>query len=155
MSCLAVIPLEEAKIYLRVDDGMDIDDKQIERMIVGAINYVERYTGQVLTSKVKDYLLQNGCAKVYDYPINAVIENADTVTSYDFHTYTNFTSTVAGYLKLNVGYVDATDVPYDLLQVVYEILDLYYYQHETGKTVEKDLSDLSRDILNSHKRFIF
>ncbi len=57
-------------------------------------------------------------------------------------------------LVLNVGYASASDVPDDLVQVAYEVIDILYYGKETGKTMA-DISPLSVDLLNQNKRFIF
>ena len=57
-------------------------------------------------------------------------------------------------LILNVGYITASDVPTGLVQAAYELIDLWYYEKQTGNGIE-DLSDLSRDTLNKAKRFIF
>ena len=57
-------------------------------------------------------------------------------------------------LILNVGYATASDVPLDIIQVAYEIIDILYYGEETGKTMA-DLSPLSVDILNQSNRFVF
>ncbi len=57
-------------------------------------------------------------------------------------------------LILNVGYDTVSDVPLDIIQVAYEIIDILYYGEETGKTMA-DISELSLDILNQNKRFVF
>ena len=69
MAYLDIIPLADAKIYLRIDDTLTEDDTQITRMINVALSYVERYTNHVLFAKEKTYRLINGCISVYDYPI--------------------------------------------------------------------------------------
>lgn len=56
-------------------------------------------------------------------------------------------------LVLNVGYDTPADVPLDIIQVAYEIIDILYYGKETGRTLA-DLSELSKNILNQNKRFI-
>lgn len=56
-------------------------------------------------------------------------------------------------LVLNVGYASSDDVPLDIIQVAYEIIDILYYGKEMGKTMA-DISPLSLDILNQNKRFV-
>lgn len=57
-------------------------------------------------------------------------------------------------LILNVGYEDTNDNAPGLVQVAYEIIDLWYYEKQTGNGIET-LSSLSMDTLNKAKRFIF
>ena len=155
MACLDIISLPDAKVSLRVDDTLTEDDNSITRMISGAFDYIERWTNLMVYSRSKSYLIQSGCVVVYDYPINQLIEPTTAVREQK-NTYSNYAiSTTDTELKLNVGYTKAVDVPNDLIEVAYELIDLMYYQHETGKTIDKDLSELSKNILNKHKRFIF
>ncbi len=156
MSCLSIISLDEAKVYLRVDDTLTEDDNQITRMINGAFDYIERWTNLMVYARSKSYLVQSGCATIYDAPINVVV-SPETGVSVDVkETYSNYIiSSTETELKLNVGYTTASNVPNDLIEVAYEIIDLLYYQHESGKTIDKDLSELSKSILDKHKRFIF
>lgn len=155
MSCLRIISLDDAKVYLRVDDTLTEDDKQIERMINASFDYIEKWTNLLVYSRLKTYLFVDGCAKVYDYPINQLVEptTADVERKNGFSNYSTTLDTED--LKLNVGYLKVSDIPKDLVDVAYELIDLMYYQHGTGKTIEKDLSMLSTNILNRHKRFVF
>ena len=141
---------------MRVDDDLTIDDKSIERMIKSAFDFIERKTNVIMSAKTKTYILDNGCKRVYDAPIIAVI-SPETITQDRRTTYSIFTSsnTADIVLKLQVGYINSADVPADLIDVAYELIDLMYYQHETGKNVVKDLSALSERILDSNKRFLF
>lgn len=69
--------------------------------------------------------------------------------------YTNYAfGSVNTDLILNVGYDTVSDVPLDIIQVAYEIIDILYYGEETGKTMA-DISELSVDILNQSNRFVF
>ena len=73
MAYLDVIPLADAKIYLRVDDTLTQDDNSITRMINGALGYIERVTNILVYDRTKTFLAVDGEVWVYDYPINAVI----------------------------------------------------------------------------------
>jgi len=156
MSYIDVIPLTEAKIYLRIDDTLTEDDAQITRMINGALSYIERWTNVMVFAREKTYKMVNGCVRVYDYPINSYTDpvEADLTieekTLYNNIGYGNTTSN----LTLNVGHVSPEDVPDELKEVALEIIDLMYYEHETGKKLDKDLSSLSINILNQNKRFL-
>ena len=68
-----------------------------------------------------------------------------------YNTYCEGSDTID--LILNVGYTNASDVPEELRQVAFEILDILYYGKETGKTMA-DLSPLSLHSIIHHKRFI-
>ena len=154
MAYLDVIPLADAKIYLRVDDTLTEDDGSITRMINGALAYVEKWTNFLVYDRTKTYLMIDGLVRVYDGPINTLVSplTVDTVQKNNYSVYCLGTDTID--LKLNVGCANTSDIPQGLIDVAYEIIDLMYYEHETGKTIEKDLSTLSKDILNQNKRFI-
>jgi hypothetical protein len=154
MSYLNVIPLSEAKLYLRVDDTLTEDDTQITRMIEGALSFIEKWTNLIMFDRLKTYRIIDGCVRVYDYPINAVIDPIEA-TSIRKTLYSNFTyGTTNSDLSLNVGFTDPANIPPELLDVAFEVIDLMYYEHETGKSYRKDLSSLSIDMLNQNKRFI-
>ncbi len=155
MAYIDVITLSQAKNYLRIDDTLTEDDNAITRMIGAALKYVEKYTGVLVFARDEVYLAQNGELKLYEYPINT---DLDTLTDYTYERkglYTNIctnnTKTID--ITLNMGYVDPTEVPQELLEVAYEIIDLYYYGEKDGKPIDKKLSALSMDALNMNKRF--
>jgi len=157
MAYLDVIPLADAKLYLRVDDTLTEDDSSITRMINAALEYVENWTNVLVFSRDKTYLMVDGYIRVYDGPITAIVSPlvadglvVERKTLHNIYCYGVETSD----LVLTVGHTVLAEIPQDLIEVAYEIIDLMYYEHETGKTVKKDLSGLSIDILNKHKRFI-
>ena len=151
MAYLDVITLADAKVYLRVDDTLTEDDTQITRMINAALSYVENYTNHILFARDKEYRLIDGCVRVYDNPINSEV-TADLISE-NKTLYTNYTLGITNDLiELNVGY-DVADIPQELVEAAYEIIDIYYYGKESGKTMA-DLSPMSRQGLNQYKRFI-
>ncbi len=151
MAFIDIIPLADAKLYLRVDDTLTEDDTQITRMINASLSYVEKYTNHVLFAQDKEYRLINGCVRVYDHPINSevtadlIVENKTLHTNYELGTTNDL-------IELNVGYVLVADIPQELIEVAYEIIDIYYYGKESGKTMA-NISPLSVDMLNQYKRF--
>ena len=152
MAYIDVITLADAKLYLRVDDTLTEDDAQITRMINAALSYVEKYTNVIVFARDKEYRLTDGCVKVYDYPINSEV-TAD-LTAESKTLYTNYTfGTSNDLIELNVGYVDETDIPQEVIEAAYEIIDIYYYGKESGKTMA-DLSPMSRQGLDQFKRFL-
>ncbi len=149
MQYLQVITLEEAKSYLRIDDTLTEDDKNIERMITAALKYVENATNVLVCARDKTYYPVNGCIRVYDFPINTAIADTDTV--YDYPLYRVYMTTEP--IILNVGYDETFNVPQDIREAAFELIDIYYYGKETGRTMD-DLSPLVKQTLNQNKRFI-
>jgi len=153
MAYLDVIPLADAKLYLRIDDDLTEDDNQITRMINGALSYIERYTNIMLFARDKEYRLIDGFVRVYDYPINSeitadlVVENKTLYTNYCLGTSNDL-------IELNVGYTLTDDVPKELIEVAYEMIELMYYEKETNKSHLNNVSSLSMMVLNNYKRFI-
>lgn len=156
MAYLDVISLAEAKVYLRVDDTLTVDDAQITSMINSALKYVEDYTQVLVFDRAKTYTLVDQVVRVYDYPINSVTSPTENLETELKTLYTNYcyNDTDTQDLVLNVGYDNPDNVPQDLIQVAYEIIDIFYYGKETGKTMA-DISPLSMNILNQNKRFLF
>jgi len=155
MAYLDVIPLATAKNYLRVDDSLTADDADITRMIHAALRHIEKETNILVYQRNVTYLAVNGCAKVYDAPITAVV----TPTDYDndlTERYQNYNNYYYGSdtfdLTLTVGYANPSDVPDELVQVALEMIDIMYYSPE--KSYKKDISELSKEVLNDLKRFI-
>lgn len=156
MAYIDVITLAEAKEYLRIDDTLTEDDTQITRMISTALIFVENNTGHMVYSRDKDYVMVDGFIRVYDTPITAIVTPTEADMDNEQKTlYKNFcygieTST----LTLTVGYTTKAAVPPGLIDVALEVIDILYYGNETGKTVHRDLSPMSKSILEQHKRFI-
>jgi hypothetical protein len=150
-----IISLEEAKNYLRIDDDLTEDDNSIIRMIEASLRYIEKYTDVIFYSRDIDFLVEKGELKVYKYPINTDLSTLTEYTTERKGLYTNFCSdsydTVD--LILNVGFTDESEIPQDLLEVAFEMIDLYYYGEKDGKPIQKKLSALSMDTLVIHKRF--
>jgi hypothetical protein len=147
---MEIITLSEAKVYLRIDDTLTEDDAQIQRMINSAFSYIEKYTNVYLRPTNKDYFFSNGLTLVYDYPINTVSDDFERQEKQQYSILTSSLDKVT----LNVGFTDVADVPSLLIDVAFEILDILYYQHETGKTVKTNLSSVSVVTLDEFKRFI-
>lgn len=154
MAYTDIITLADAKTYLRIDDTLTEDDAQITRMIKASLSQIERATNYILFSRSKSYVVEDLSVNVYDYPINS-LTTPTTATSVEKSIYTTYTTVVATDLKvtLNVGYVDPLDVPSDLIEVAFEMIDLMYYSPETGKSIKSDLSELSKMVLSNYKRF--
>lgn len=154
MSYLDIIPLADAKVYLRIDDDLTEDDSQITRMINAALSYVENWTNHILFARDKEYILVDDFKRVYDYPINSVVSPTEDFTSEQKTLYTNYCYSGDEAFTLNIGYVDVADIPPELIEVAYEIIELMYYEKQTNKSHLDSISSLSVTSLNQNKRFI-
>ena len=151
---LDLISLEDAKVYLRIDDDQNETDNEIKSMIKSALMYVERRTNINLIPKNKEYTATNGVVNVYDYPINEVIDGAPS----NVCKRNLYTSYFVGYnnevLSLNVGYTDANSVPSDLIDVAKTIIKVMYYEQESNKSFKDLLPRWVDEFLNVNSRFI-
>lgn len=150
MSYLSIISLEDAKTYLRIDDTLTEDDANITRMIKSALSQVELLTNHILFARAKDYLFVDCKVSVYDFPINSVTaptEDLTTVKKTLYNTYSTSDSTQET-LTLNVGYSDVSDIPFELVEVGYEMIDIMYYAKENK------LSMMSKNTIDNYRRFI-
>lgn len=154
MTYLDVLPLAEAKLYLRIDDTQNETDAEITSMIRSAFSYVERRTNVMLYDRDKRYLVEKGCVKVYDYPINS-IQNGVTATTQEKSLYTNYTvDSTLDKITLNVGYTDKADVPTDFIDLVKVMVDVMYYEKDKGKDFKDALPLWAKEILETNKRFL-
>lgn len=149
MAYLDIIPLADAKNYLKLDDTLTQDDGNITRMIEASLMQIERLTNIHLIAKSKDYYFSNFCALVYDYPVNTLTSPTDA-TREEKSQYSIYTaqSIEEEKLVLNIGYTSVSDVPKDLVEVAYEMIDIMYYNKESK------LSNLAKMTLDTYKRFI-
>jgi hypothetical protein len=155
MAYLDVISLAEAKTYLRVDDTLTDDDTQISRMIKSALSTIEKRTNVLVYARSKNYLFQDYCVRVYDFPINSLTSPTDAeVENKSLHTNYEASKTTDVTLVLNVGYVDPLDVPYELIDCALQYVKYLYYEAETDKANKGMLPLWLQDMINQNKRFI-
>lgn len=149
MSYINIIPLQDARVYLRIDDTLTQDNEAITRMINASLAKVEQMTNVHLIAKSKEYIFDDLKATVYDYPINS-LTSPSTATVVEKTQYSVYTAALKTDLKLvlNVGYANVSDVPKDLIEVAYEMIDIMYYNKENK------LSNLSQATLDAYRRFI-
>ena len=169
MAYIDVLPLSTMKTYLRIDDTQNETDAEITSMINAAFREIERNTNTLVAQQaLKEYIITNRCVRVYDHPINSVVKGIDEdgvdvtltfQTNYDIderHLYTVYygIDSEAVKLVLDVGYTTASDVPDDLVMVAKEMVKLMYYEQETDKSFKEMLSLLSKNIMETYRRFI-
>lgn len=162
MAYTDIISLNDAKTYLRVDDTLTEDDQFITRTINAAFSWIEKRTNQIVSARDKEYNLINGCARIYDSPINT---DLSTLTDYEFtnkglyYTVCINNSDAENEFTLNIGESFVDNVDFELVNVAYEIIEYYYNQAKKkedvkGMTVSDYLSEMSREYININRRFI-
>lgn len=157
MSYLAVLPLADMKVYLRIDDTQNETDAEITSMINSAFRYIEKATNHIVTTRSKSYPVVNSCVRVYDYPINSITSPTEGVTTEKYTTYNNYIIDDADVetLVLNVGYYQEYLVPDELIEVAKVMVKVMYYEQETNKSFREMLPKWANEYLNTNRRFIF
>ena len=155
MAYLDVISLADAKNYLRVDDDLTDDDVRISSMIKTALHTIEWRTNVLLYSRDKEYLVQDYCVSVYDYPINSLV-TPTTAVAEEKTLYTNYTvsSSSDTKLTLNVGYDLPVDVPSVFIECALEYIKYLYYDSENNNGKSNEIPYYIQDMINQQKRFI-
>ena len=105
-----VISLEQAKLYLKVDDGQTITDDEITGMINSALSFIEKRTNHIFKTRDKVYF--KDCAlvqqvRVYDYPI----DNTETELEIEYRPLYAIVPTVNNMVTLTTGYTSVEDIP--------------------------------------------
>ena len=155
MAYLDVITLADAKNYLRIDDTLSDDDARITSMIKASLSTIERRTNTLVYARSKNYLFQNYCVKVYDFPINTLITPTD-VEVVEMELYNNYTAKSSSdvRLNLNVGYSTPTDVPSEIVECALEYVKYLYYDSENNTGKSNSIPLYIEDTINRLKRFI-
>lgn len=169
MDYIDVLPLDEMKTYLRIDDGQVETDDEIQSMIGAALRWIEAQTNHLVVNRQeKEYIIDDGCVRVYDYPVNSVVKGVDDdgvdvtltyKTNYNRKLGVNYIeyydiSTSAEKLILDVGYLNRVDVPLELIQVAKEIVKSMYFEQEETQTIDDALTVHGRIIIEQNRRFI-
>ena len=142
-----IISINKAKDYLGVDDTSR--DTEINRMINSAFKYFEKRTNIICSPIDKTYILNNGCVKVYDHPINTLdTALATTVTRelkglYSIYTDDDSDNTT---LTLNVG---SEDIDSDIEEIIFMLIEHYFQEGERSK-----LPEYLIEMININRRFI-
>jgi Phage gp6-like head-tail connector protein len=150
-----ILPLDEVKNDLRLDDCFTDDDNAIERMIASAFGYISKRSNHVFKVEDRTYYKSatpcNSEIVVYDYPINTTIF-PDGVFPLRGSGYMKFCNQES--VTLSVGYSDRDQVPVDLIEAALRLVkDMYYNSEEKnmrGLTVTEDINQL----IDQHKRFM-
>jgi hypothetical protein len=150
-----VISLEQAKLYLRIDENQTVTDDEITQMINSALSFIEKRTQHIFKTRNKVYykdcaLVQK--ATVYDYPINNP-EGEGFIEGIVYKTNKAIVPTVDDMVTLNIGYDSVEDIPSELIDAALQIIKVWFYEAE--KQVNTSLIPLSvMQAIDVNRRFI-
>ena len=152
-SYLDLISIEQAKVYLRVDDTLNEDDEDIAQMIKGAFLFIERYTNHLFGARDLQQLVP---PKIYNYPINSITPLPDE--QWENYYQRNMDWYCRDYpipvlTDYNAGYVNVEDVPADFIQAAKQILKVWYYESET-KVNDTMIPISVVQVLDTYRRFV-
>ena len=124
-----VISLEQAKLYLKIDDGQDITDDEITGMINSALSFIEKRTNHIFKTREKVYF--KDCAlvqqvKVYDYPIDNIDE-----LDIQYRPLYAIVPTVNNMVTLTTAYSSIDDIPSELIDCALQLINFWFYNSET------------------------
>lgn len=147
-----VISLEQAKLYLRIDDGQTVTDDEITQMINSSLSFIEKRTNHIF--KTRDKVYYKDCAlvqqvKVYDYPI----DNSETDLDIVYRQLYAIVPTVDDMVTLTIGYTSVDDIPSELIDAALQIIKVWFYEGE--KQTNTTLIPLSViQAIDVNRRFI-
>jgi hypothetical protein len=147
-----VISLEQAKLYLRIDDGQTVTDDEITQMINSSLSFIEKRTNHIF--KTLDKVYYKDCAlvqqvKVYDYPI----DNSETDLDIVYRQLYAIVPTVNDMVTLTIGYTSVDDIPSELIDAALQIIKVWFYEGE--KQTNTTLIPLSViQAIDVNRRFI-
>lgn len=153
-----IISLQRAKIYLRIDDGMNEDDAEITSIIKASFLFIERYTNHLFINRV---LKQFVPPKIYNYPVTEI--DGEAIGNFDWDNYyqRNYDKIYGPYgsyktpilTTYRAGYVNTQDVPDDFIQSALQLIKVWYYESE--KYENNTLIPISvRQVLDTYRRFV-
>jgi hypothetical protein len=147
-----IISLEQAKLYLKIDDGQTVTDNEIIGMINSALSFIEKRTNHIF--KTRDKVYYKDCAlvqqvKVYDYPI----DNTETVLDIIYRPLYAIVPTVNDVVTLTIGYDTLEDIPSELIDGALQIINFWFYNSET-KNAMNTIPDFVLSNLDINRRFL-
>jgi len=147
-----VISLEQAKLYLKIDDGQTVTDNEITGMINSALSYIEKRTNHIFKTRDKVYF--KDCAlvqqvKVYDYPI----DNTETELDIEYRPLYAIVPTVNNMVTLTTGYTSVEDIPSELIDSALQLINFWFYNSET-KNAMNTIPDFVLSNIDLNRRFL-
>lgn len=156
-SYLDLISVDQAKVYLRIDDTANEDDSDIEQMIKAAFLFIERYTNHIFINREFSQMVP---PKIYNTPITE-IDAEDEAMDWDNYYQKNYDRLYGPYghtippvmTTYRAGYVNIEDVPSDFIQVAKQLLKVFYYESE--KQENSTLIPVSvKQVLDTYRTFV-
>jgi hypothetical protein len=147
-----VISLEQAKLYLKIDDGQTITDDEITGMINSALSFIEKRTNHIFKTRDKVYF--KDCAlvqqvRVYDYPI----DNTETELEIEYRPLYAIVPTVNNMVTLTTGYTSVEDIPSELIDSALQLINFWFYNSET-KNAMNSVPDFVLSNIDVNRRFL-
>jgi hypothetical protein len=147
-----VISLEQAKLYLKIDDGQTITDDEITGMINSALSFIEKRTQHIF--KTRDKVYYKDCAlvqqtTVYDFPIDNSVTELDIV----YKLNKAIVPTIDGFVTLTIGYEAVEDIPSELIDSALQLINFWFYNSET-KNASNTVPDFVLSNLDMNRRFL-
>jgi len=147
-----VISLEQAKLYLKIDDGQTVTDDEITGMINSALSFIEKRTNHIFKTRDKVYF--KDCAlvqqvRVYDYPI----DNTETEFDIIYRPLYAIVPTVNNMVTLTTGYTSVQDIPSELIDSALQLINFWFYNSET-KNAMNSVPDFVLSNIDVNRRFL-
>jgi hypothetical protein len=147
-----VISLEQAKLYLKIDEGQNVTDDEITGMINSALSFIEKRTNHIFKTRDKVYF--KDCAlvqqvKVYDYPI----DNTETEFDIIYRPLYAIVPTVNNTVTLTTGYTSVEDIPSELIDSALQLINFWFYNSET-KNAMNSVPDFVLSNIDVNRRFL-
>jgi len=147
-----VISLEQAKLYLKIDEDQTVTDDEITGMINSALSYIEKRTNHIF--KTRDKVYYKDCAlvqqvKVYDYPI----DNSETEFDIVYRPNYAIVPTVDDVVTLTIGYETLDNIPSELIDSALQLINFWFYNSET-KNAMNNVPDFVAINIDVNRRFI-
>lgn len=161
MNQLNVVTLQQAKLWLKMDE-IDEDDDLIEGLICAAVDQAELYTLQILWQRAISAITdKDGKYRIFEYPIVSIesLVNADSedveyetdVTNWYTEIFSNDSGLqtvtfVAGY---GWTYDLGSEVPKGIITAIKELIT-YWYENRDNEKVQ--WPGVSRLLLDPYRR---
>ncbi len=147
-----VISLEQAKLYLKIDDAQTITDNEITGMINSALSFIEKRTNHIF--KTRDKVYYKDCAlvqqvKVYDFPIDNTVTELDIV----YRPLYAIVPTIDNVVTLTIGYDNLEDIPSELIDSALQLINFWFYNSETNNAMNT-VPDFVMQNIDINRRFI-
>jgi len=157
MDQLNVVTLNQAKLWLRVDEDDDSNDSVITSLIKAAVNQVEKYTLQILWQRVITARTNaGGCYEIYEYPLISIESvGNDEWIEWETEWFTEVKADETGLQTVTFvagygwTYDMGTEVPDDIITAIKEMLSYWYENRENGK---QGMPDIATYLLGPYRR---